>query len=173
MIFISGISKKGEIAIKEKEHSASADDLCDFSNKNDSAQNAVPGQPGKAQDGAAPKIKLAEGLKMRKVADQMVLIPVGKAVKTIRHSAVLNKEAARLVSLMTGEFTEEEIVQKGMTIYNVEESVLRKDVKKIITVLKQAGMMTNNIVEDKNGTKSISGTIFLPKKKGISDPGSL
>ena len=163
------------IVIKKEKLSASADVLQDFLKKNNnSGQNVLSKQSDKIQENiTTSKLKIADGLKMRKVADQTVLLPVGKAVKTIHHTAVLNKEAARLVSLMTGEFTVEDIVRKGMEIYDVEEAVLRKDVEKIITVLKQVGMIFSNTAESKNGTNSISGTIFLPKKKIISDSGSI
>lgn len=118
-------------------------------------------------------MRLQEGLKIRKVAGQTLLVPVGKTAKKIRQTAVLNKDAAYFVSLMVGEFTKEDIVKQCLEVYHVEEEVLRRDVDKIVDTMKKAGMIldeldpqqpeegTVQVTEDENGTKTISGTVQL------------
>lgn len=119
-------------------------------------------------------MRLVEGLKIRKVAGQTLLVPVGKTAKKIRQTAVLNTDAAYFVSLMVGEFTKEDIVNQCLKTYQqVNEEVLRRDVDKIVDTMKLAGMIiddddpvvventenTVNVTEDENGTKTISGTV--------------
>lgn len=104
--------------------------------------------------------RLSEGLKMRTIVGENLLMPVGKTAAKIHQTAVLNKEAAKLVSLMTGEFTIEDIVKRGMQIYKVEEEVLRKDVEKLVMTLGKAGMLIGKEFERRSAgeTKTISGT---------------
>ena len=114
-------------------------------------------------------MRLAEGLKVRKVAGQTLVVPIGKAVKTIKETAVLNDDAAYFVSLMQGEFTVDDIVNQCLAHYcDVTEERLRTDVEKIVNAMKKAGM----ILEDgeqietettiKSGeTHTISGTVYF------------
>lgn len=119
-------------------------------------------------------MRLEEGLKIRKVAGQTLLVPVGKTAAKIRQTAVLNKDAAFFVSLMVGEFTKEDIVRQCLEVYtNVDEEKLRSDVDKIVDAMKRSGMIiddndpvspvveTPQVIEEKDGTKTISGTVKL------------
>ncbi len=47
-----------------------------------------------------------------------------------------NKTAAYIVDLLKSEITEEQIVAKMLEKYNVEESVLKKDVRRILDTLR-------------------------------------
>ena len=112
------------------------------------------------------KMRLVEGLKTRQVAGQTVLLPIGETTRIVKQSVLLNKEAARLVGLMqAGEFTVDDIVSQGLTIYAVEEDVLRKDVEKIVGTLKQARMISDDTTDTRlqPGTHSISGRVYLDK----------
>ena len=112
------------------------------------------------------KMRLVEGLKTRQVAGQTVLLPIGETTRIVKQSVLLNKEAARLVGLMqAGEFTVDDIVSQGLTIYAVEEDVLRKDVEKIVGTLKQARMISDDTTDTrlKPGTHSISRRVYLDK----------
>lgn len=118
-------------------------------------------------------MRLAEGLKVRKVAGQTLLVPIGKTAAKIQETAVLNKDAAYFVSLMVGDFTKEDIVKQCLETYNnVDEEVLRRDVYKIVDTMKAVGMIIDEndppksedkaiIAEDENGTHTISGTVKL------------
>ena len=50
-----------------------------------------------------------------------------------------NKTAAYIVDLLKSEITEEQIVAKMLEKYNVEESVLKKDVRRILDTLRSVG----------------------------------
>ena len=50
-----------------------------------------------------------------------------------------NKTAAYIVDLLKSEVTEEQIVAKMLEKYNVEESVLKKDVRRILDTLRSVG----------------------------------
>lgn len=118
-------------------------------------------------------MRLAEGIKVRKVAGQTLLVPVGKSVKHIKKTAALNETAAYIVSLMKEEFTVDEIVAQCLTKYKVEEEILRRDVNKVIGIMKEAGMIVDdageeeygNIIDEaedeQNGTHTISGTVLF------------
>lgn len=116
-------------------------------------------------------MRLREGIKVRKVAGQTILVPVGKTARYVKQTAVLNGTAAYMVSLMTGEFTSDDIVTKCLEVYKVEEERLRRDVNKVITVMKEAGMIIDNVEQEHSGgtadeaetgrgkTHTISGTV--------------
>ena len=50
-----------------------------------------------------------------------------------------NKTAAYIVDLLKSEITEGQIVAKMLEKYNVEESVLKKDVRRILDILRSVG----------------------------------
>ena len=87
---------------------------------------------GKRENGY---MRLIDGLKMRQVAGQTILFPVGKAVARVSQAAVLNSEAADMVKMMTEDFTVDIIVQKALKIFKAEENVLRKDIEKLVNRL--------------------------------------
>ncbi len=124
--------------------------------------------------GEVDRFRLIDGLKMRTVAGQTLLMPVGKTSAVVHQVAMLNKEAGRLVGFMTGEFTVEDIVEKGMQVYNVEESVLRADVEKLVNTLGKAGMLIGKGFERRKGgeTKAISGTVRIADGKVVSSTSS-
>ena len=104
-------------------------------------------------------MRLVDGLKTRVVAGQIVLMPTGDAVSKVRQSAVLNREAARLVELMAKDFTVDTVVEQGLQIFRVEEPVLRKDVEKLVNNLCLAGMLEGEEVNErmKGAITSVSG----------------
>lgn len=118
-------------------------------------------------------MRLAEGLKVRKVAGETLLVPSGKAVKTIRQTALLNEDAAYFVSLMVDDFTIDDIVKKSMEYYcNVTEEQMRTDIEKLISMMKKAGMIIGDSEEDGSiaetthktepgKTYTISGTVRI------------
>lgn len=112
-------------------------------------------------------MRLVDGLKTRVVAGQIVLMPTGDAVSKVRQSAVLNREAARLVELMAKDFTVDTVVEQGLHIFRVEEPVLRRDVDKLVNTLCLAGMLEGEEVKErlKNSIFSVSGTATLVNVK--------
>ena len=115
-------------------------------------------------------MRLVDGLQTRVVAGQIVLMPTGDAVSKVRQSAVLNREAARLVELMAKDFTVDTVVEQGLQIFRVEEPVLRRDVDKLVNTLCLAGMLEGEEVKErlKGATTSVSGRAVVKDGKVIS-----
>lgn len=128
-----------------------------------------------AEAGADRKIryKLSEGLKMRKVAGQTMIVPIGSAVRTIGQTAVLNPEAAFLVSQMKEWFTPEEVVRKGLEVYDADEDKLRADVMELVETLFQSGMLIEDTEDGRGKRGRASGIVRVPAGKDLPDPGSL
>ncbi len=128
-----------------------------------------------AEAGADRKIryKLSEGLKMRKVAGQTMIVPIGSAVRTIGQTAVLNPEAAFLVSQMKEWFTPEEVVRKGLEVYDADEDKLRADVMKLVETLFQSGMLIEDTEDGRGKRGRASGIVRVPAGKDLPGPGSL
>lgn len=123
---------------------------------------------GKRENGY---MRLIDGLKMRQVAGQTILFPVGKAVARVSQAAVLNSEAAEMVKMMTEDFTVDIIVQKALKIFKAEENVLRKDIEKLVNTLERAGMLegeefTKRLLSEK---KIISGTAIMVNGQIVSN----
>ena len=121
--------------------------------------------------GSKDTIRMIDGIRMRQVAGQTLLIPTGRAAAAVRQAAVLNHEAARLVELMTGEFTVDSIVQKGLKIFRVDEDVLRSDVQKLIDTLGKAGILIGEGIKQpaqSGKIHTISGTAVVKDGKIIS-----
>ena len=126
-------------------------------------QEHGPAEPG--------HMRLIDGLKMREVAGQTLLTPVGDAVSRVRQSAVLNREAAALVRMMMdGEFTVDAIVEKGLHTFQVEEPVLRRDVEKLVDNLCLAGMLEGDEVEKRlrGATTTLSGVTVMENGRPVS-----
>lgn len=128
-----------------------------------------------AEAGADRKIryKLSEGLKMRKVAGQTMIVPIGSAVRTIGQTAVLNPEAAFLVSQMKEWFTPEEVVRKGLEVYDADEDKLRADVMELVETLFQSGMLIEDTEDGRGKRGRASGIVRVPAGKDLPGPGSL
>ena len=92
-------------------------------------------------------MRLINGIRIKKIAGQTLMVPTGKAVSKVYQPAVLNSDAAVLVNMMTEDFTVNSIVAQGMNIFRVDEAILRKDVEHLINQLMLAGMLEGEEVE--------------------------
>lgn len=119
------------------------------------------------------RYKLSEGLKMRRVAGQTMIVPIGSAVRTIGQTAVLNPEAAFLVSQMKEWFTPEEVVRKGLEVYDADEDKLRADVLKLVETLFRSGMLIEDAEDGRGKRGRASGIVRVPTGKDLPGPGSL
>ena len=109
-------------------------------------------------------MRLIAGLKMRAVAGQTLLYPATpEASKKVYQPAILNKEATQLTKWMAEDFTVDSIVQKGLTVYRVDEALLCKDVEKLVDTLCLAGMLEGEEVVKKLkcAATTISGTAVI------------
>lgn len=112
-------------------------------------------------------MRLIAGLKMRAVAGQTLLYPATpEASKKVYQPAVLNKEATQLVKWMVEDFTVDSIVEKGLTVYRVDEALLRKDVEKLVDTLCLAGMLEGKIVVEKLRNSTTLATGVATGKNG-------
>ena len=112
-------------------------------------------------------MRLISGLKMRTVAGQTLLYPATpEASKKVYQTAVLNKEATQLVKWMAEDFTVDSIVEKGLTVYRVDEALLRKDVEKLVDTLCLAGTLEGKIVVEKLRNSTTLATGVATEKNG-------
>ena len=92
-------------------------------------------------------MKLKDGLILRKVAGQYVIVPVGKRVREISSIVYLSATASYLWDYMKDhEFEAEDLVKIAMRHFTgVTEETVREDIKKFLETLAQ-----NNILDDGN-----------------------
>lgn len=90
-------------------------------------------------------MKLKDGLILREVAGQYVIVPTGKRVQEITSIVYISSSAAYLWDYMKdNEFEKEDLVQRIMEHYTgVTEEQAGEDVEKFLEVL-----VNNNIVND-------------------------
>ncbi len=86
-------------------------------------------------------MRLIEGVKIRQIAGQAVLMPAGKAVRYLRRTVVLNKEGAFFAGLMQEDFTRDDLIKAGLEKYSVSEAVLREDIQRLVDELIKLGFV--------------------------------
>ena len=93
-------------------------------------------------------MKLKDGLVLRKVAGQFVIVPIGKRVREITNTVYISSSAAFLWDHMKEQpFTKEELVELIMKEYTgVTREIASKDIESFLGVLKK-----NNILEPESG----------------------
>lgn len=89
-------------------------------------------------------MKLKDDLVLRKVADQYVIVPIGKRVQEVTSIVYISASAAYLWDYMTeNEFEVDDLVQRILDHYDgVTEEIARKDVESYIKLL------TDNFIID-------------------------
>lgn len=104
-------------------------------------------------------MKLKDDLVLRKVADQYVIVPVGKRVQEVTSIVYISSSAAYLWEFMKdNEFEVDDLVKKIMEHYDgVSEEVARKDVESYIKLLAD-----NYILDD----GKVRGKIYLEDSEG-------
>lgn len=105
-------------------------------------------------------MRLKDGLILREVAGQYVIVPTGKRVKEVTSIVYISSSAAYLWDYMKEhEFEKEDLVQRIMEHYSgVEEEQAAADIEKFLETLSR-----NNILED----GKIRGRTFvrIPREK--------
>lgn len=99
-------------------------------------------------------MRLKDGLILRKVANQYVVVPTGKRVQEIANMVYISSSAAFLWDFMKdGDFTKEMLVEKILGNYvGVTEETANEDICDFLDILK-----SNNILEPENGEPEING----------------
>lgn len=108
-------------------------------------------------------MRLKDGLILRKVASQYVVVPIGKRVQEIPNMVYISSSAAYLWDFMKDvEFTQEMLVEKILEHYTgVTEELAAADIEKFIQILKE-----NNVLEREPGDPEImSGMVTVKVKK--------
>ena len=104
-------------------------------------------------------LKLKDGLILREVAGQYVIVPTGKRVQEVTSIVYISSSAAYLWDYMKDhEFEKEDLVQRIMEHYTgVTEEKAAEDVEKFLKILSDNNIMDDGIVR---------GRVFVrvPKK---------
>ena len=105
------------------------------------------------------RMKLKDGLILRGVAGQYVIVPTGKRVQEVTSIVYISSSAAYLWGYMKDhEFEKEDLVQRIMEHYTgVTEEKAAEDVEKFLKILSDNNIMDDGIVR---------GRVFVrvPKK---------
>ena len=88
-------------------------------------------------------MKIKEGFVLREVANQAIVIAVGKASETFKGMIKMNQTSKDIWNYIQKGLDVEDIVLEMKKKYDVDETVIRKDVLYIISVLRE-----NNVLED-------------------------
>ncbi|MBM6854516.1 PqqD family protein [Mediterraneibacter glycyrrhizinilyticus] len=104
-------------------------------------------------------MKLKDGLILREVAGQYVIVPTGKRVQEVTNIVYISSSAAYLWEYMKDhEFEKEDLVKRIMEHYiGVTEEKAAEDVEKFLKILAD-----NNIMED--GVKRGGDFTRIPKE---------
>ena len=88
-------------------------------------------------------MKIKEGFVLREVANQAIVIAVGKASESFKGMIKMNQTSKDIWNYIQKGLDVENIVLEMKKKYDVDETVIRKDVLYIISVLRE-----NNVLED-------------------------
>lgn len=86
-------------------------------------------------------MKIKDGFILREVLGKTVVVAVGKRVKEFNGIINLNSSSAFLWKALSEDVTEEQLVQKLLEEYQVEEDVARRDVSLFVEKLKEAKLI--------------------------------
>ena len=86
-------------------------------------------------------MKLKDGFITYNTGDENLLVATGDAGKSFNGIERNNETAALIAELLKNEITEDEIVNKILEEYDVDEKTARKDVKKLLDTFKREGFL--------------------------------
>ncbi|OUP78241.1 hypothetical protein B5F08_07045 [Anaeromassilibacillus sp. An172] len=86
-------------------------------------------------------MKLKDGFIAYNTGDENLLVATGEAGKSFNGIVRNNETAAFIAELLKNEITEDEIVNKILEEYDVDEKTARKDVKKLLDTFKREGFL--------------------------------
>lgn len=86
-------------------------------------------------------MKIKEGFMLRKIADNNVVVAVGKATLDFSGLITLNTSGAYLWSLMQEETDIDTMVSKMCSIYDIDVETAKNDITDFVTKLKGAGIV--------------------------------
>ena len=77
---------------------------------------------------------------LREIMDEFILVPVGEAMLSLKGMFALNPVAAEIWKMLEKESSEEEIIQKILDTFAVDEETAREDVSDFISKLTSIGL---------------------------------
>lgn len=86
-------------------------------------------------------MKLKEGFITYNTGDENLLVATGEAGKSFNGIVRNNETAAFIAELLKDEITEEEIVNRILDTYDVDENTAKKDVKRLLDTFKREGFL--------------------------------
>ena len=91
--------------------------------------------------GGCGELKLKDGMVMEKSGEDFVAVATGEAGKSFNGLIRNNKTADFLFRELQSEKTEDELVQALLQKYEVSEELARKDVRRIVGIIRDAGLL--------------------------------
>lgn len=88
-------------------------------------------------------MKIKEGFMLRSVADNYVVVPVGKASLEFKGLINLNHVGAFIWKCLENETTLEEVISKVATEYGIDNELSTRDVTLFINKLQEANLLDN------------------------------
>ena len=88
-------------------------------------------------------MKIKDGFVLREIADTIVAVPTGDLVNEFEGIIDLNSTGKFIWELLENDISIEEVINKLMEKYNVDEDSARKNAEKFIDNLRKA-----NIIEE-------------------------
>lgn len=86
-------------------------------------------------------MKIKEGFILREVAENYVVVPVGAASLKFKGLINLNSVGAFIWKCLENETTTEEVIQKVVAEYEIDELLAKKDVEAFISKLQEASLL--------------------------------
>lgn len=86
-------------------------------------------------------MKIKDGFLLREVAGNHIVVPVGKTEVDFGGMMTLNPVGAFLWDALTDHATEDELVQRVLEAYAVEEATARQDVQTYVQKLRAVGLI--------------------------------
>lgn len=86
-------------------------------------------------------MKIKEGFMLRNVADNYIVVPVGKASLEFKGLINLNGVGAFIWECLEKETTREEVIDKVIKEYNIDNELATRDVNNFINKLVEAKLL--------------------------------
>lgn len=86
-------------------------------------------------------MKIKKDFMLREVANNYIVVPVGKASKTFNGMITLNESSAYLWRQLSENITIEELIQRLMNEYDIDICLATNDVNAFISKLKEINVL--------------------------------
>lgn len=86
-------------------------------------------------------MKLKYNFAIQKVTNFWAAVPVGRDARTYKGVMSLNETARDMIEFLREDITEEELVQKMLAEYDIDEATLRPQVREFIQKLTDADVL--------------------------------